>query len=124
MASVADTGGQAPPSPPEEEVVVVRRRSVWWTVSKWLGIVLGILIALVAAFLIWLNSDSGRRFIVERINGLEMASGLRIHIDRIEGSIWNEMTVHGLTLSDPQGAFFAAPTAALNYNPFSYLRRS
>jgi translocation and assembly module TamB len=124
MASVADTGGQAPPSPPEEEVVVVRRRSVWWTVSKWLGIVLGILIALVAAFLIWLNSDSGRRFIVERINGLEMASGLRIHIDRIEGSIWNEMTVHGLTLSDPQGAFFAAPTAELNYNPFAYIRRS
>jgi translocation and assembly module TamB len=124
MASIADTGGQAPPSPPEEEVVVVRRRSVWWTISKWLGILLGVLVALVVALLIWINSDSGRRFIVERINGLEMASGLRIHVDRIDGSIWGEMSVHGLTLSDPQGAFFAAPRADLNYSPLSYIRRS
>jgi translocation and assembly module TamB len=123
MASVADPGAQAPPSPPEDVVVVVRR-SPWWTVAKWLGIVLATLIALIAAFLIWLNSDAGRRFIVNQINGLEMASGLRVHVDRIDGSIWGEMTVHGLVLSDPQGAFFAAPQAQIEYSPFAYLRRS
>ncbi|HEY0114526.1 MAG TPA: translocation/assembly module TamB domain-containing protein, partial [Allosphingosinicella sp.] len=122
MASVADSGGQAPSAPPEDVVVVVRR-SPWWRVAKWLAILLGALVALAAGFLIWLNSEYGRRYIVEQINGLEMASGLRIHIDRIDGSIWSEMTVHGLVLSDPQGAFFAAPQAQIDYNPFAYIRR-
>lgn len=122
---MADTGGQTPPAPPEDEVVVVvRRRSLGWRIAKWLAIILGVLVAAIAAFLIWLNSDSGRRFIVEQINGIEMASGLRIHIDRIDGSIWDEMTVHGLTLSDPEGVFFAANQAQVSYNPFSYLRGS
>jgi len=123
MASVADTGGQAPPAPPPEDVVVIRR-SPWWRVAKWLGIFLGLLIAAVAAFLIWLNSDSGRRFIVERINGLELASGLKINVDRIEGDIWSEVTVHGMTLSDPQGVFLAVPRAEVDYTLMSYLRRS
>ena len=123
MASIADTGDSAPPAPPED-VVVVRRRSPWWRVAKWLAIILGLLVAAVAAFLIWLNSDSGRRYIADQINSLELASGLRIHVDRIEGSIWSDLTIHGLTLSDPQGVFFAAPTAQLGYSPFSYIRRN
>jgi translocation and assembly module TamB len=124
MASVADTGGQAPPSPPSDEVVVVRRRNPAVRVAKWFAIILSLLVALAAAFLIWLNSDSGRRFIVERINGLELASGLKINIERIDGNIWSDVTVHGLTLSDPQGAFLAVPQAQVDYNLMSYLRGS
>ncbi len=124
MASVADTGDQAPPSPPPPPEVIVIRRSPWRRVAKWTAIVVGALLAALIAFLLWLNSDSGRRFIVDQINGLEMASGLKINIDRIDGSIWGEMTVHGLTLADPEGVFFAADTAEVNYSPLSYVRRS
>lgn len=119
MASVADTGDQAPPP----DVIVVRR-SPWRRVAMWTAIVVGVLLAAIIAFLLWLNSDSGRRFIVDQINALEMASGLDIEIERIDGSIWGELTIHGLTLADPEGVFFAADTAELNYNPLSYLRRS
>ncbi|HZG45545.1 MAG TPA: hypothetical protein VEZ41_04660, partial [Allosphingosinicella sp.] len=124
MASVADTGGQAPPSPPPEEVVVVRRRNPAVRVLKWLAIILGLLVIAVAGFLIWLNSDPGRRFIVERINNLELASGLKINIERIDGNIWSDVTVRGLTLSDPQGAFLAVPEAQVDYDLMSYVRSS
>ena len=125
MATLADQGGTpAPPPPPRDTTIVVVRRSPWVTLAKVLAIILGALVALAAGFLLWLNSDSGRRFIVNQINGLEMASGLRIHVDEIEGSIWDKMTVRGLTLSDPRGAFFAAPVAELDYDLSSYLRRS
>jgi translocation and assembly module TamB len=124
MASVADTGDNIPPAPLEEVVVVRRRSSIGWRIAKWLGVILALLVTAIIAFLIWLNSDSGRRFIVDQINGLEMASGLKVNVDRIDGSIWSELTIHGLTLSDPQGAFFAAPQAELVYNPFAYIRDS
>lgn len=123
MASVADTGDQTPPQPPET-IVVVKKRGIGWRIAKWTGIVLATIVALLAAFLLWLNTDSGRGWIVERINELEFASGLKIKIDRIDGSIWSEMTVHGLTLSDSEGEFFTAEQAAVDYSPLSYLRGS
>ncbi|MFN3724700.1 MAG: translocation/assembly module TamB domain-containing protein [Allosphingosinicella sp.] len=123
MASVADSGGTPPPIEPTETVVVRRRRPAL-TFAKWLAIILGVIVAAAAAFLIWLNSDSGRRFVVDQINGIEMASGLKIHVDSIEGSIWGRMTLRGLVLSDPKGAFFAAPVAEVDYRPLAYIRRS
>ena len=122
MASVADTGGTPPVEP--TETVIVRRRNPFITAAKWLAIILAAIVALCIAFLLWLNSDSGRGTIVDRINGLEMASGLRIHVDSIEGSIWDRMTVRGLVLSDPRGPFLAAPVAEIDYRPLDYLRRS
>ena len=65
---------------------------------------------------------SGRRYIVRQINNLETASGLDIDIARIEGSIFGELTIHGLTLKDPRGTFFYAPTATVDYRPFAYFR--
>ena len=58
---------------------------------------------LLGAFLLWLNTDPGRRFIVRQINAFETASGLQVHVGRIEGSVFGELTLHDLTLADPQG---------------------
>jgi len=124
MASVADTGDQAPPTEPPEEVVVVRRPSFAWRLVRWLTIILGLLVISAAGFIIWLNTDGGRRFIVERINNLELASGLDITVERIDGSIWGDATIHNLTLADPQGRFLAVPQAQVNFEPLSFLRRS
>jgi len=101
--------------------VAVRRRALGWTIAKWAAIVLATILALAAAFLLWLNTEAGHRFIVNRINAMEMNSGLKIHVGRIEGSIFGRMTVHDLTLSDPRGAFASAPRAELDYRPFAYL---
>lgn len=91
------------------------------TALKWAGIVLGILLLLVLAIYAWIESDPGRRFIVRQINQLETASGLDIEIGRIEGSVFGEMVVHDLRLSDPQGLFFRAPRVEVDWRPFAYL---
>ncbi|MEA3015161.1 MAG: translocation and assembly module TamB [Sphingomonadales bacterium] len=106
---------------PEDEIVVVRRRGPGWTIAKWAGIVLATLVAIAAAFLLWLNSDAGHRFIVDRINAMEMTSGLKIHVGRIEGSIFGRLTVHDLQIADPRGTFASAPRAEVDYRPFAYL---
>jgi len=99
-----------------------RKRDVARSTAKWLGIAIAAIVVLIAAFLIWLNSDPGRRYIVNQINNLETASGLDIDIGRIEGSIFGDLTIHELVLRDPKGTFFYAPTARVEYRPFAYFR--
>ena len=36
--------------------------------------------------------------------------------------MFGELTLHDLSLADPKGIFFRAPTAELDYRPFAYLR--
>ncbi|HEY0027550.1 MAG TPA: translocation/assembly module TamB domain-containing protein [Allosphingosinicella sp.] len=92
------------------------------TVAKWVGIVLVGLLVLLAAAWIWLNSSLGHRYVVRQINNLEVASGLDIDVQRIEGSLFGELKVYGLTLKDPKGTFFAAPEATLDWRPLSYFK--
>jgi translocation and assembly module TamB len=110
-----------PPEEPER-IVVHRGRRRARGAAKWAGIVFLAFVALIGASLIWLNSDAGRRYVVRQINNLETASGLDINVGRIEGSIFGSLTIHDLTLADPDGVFFYAPTAAVDYRPFAYFR--
>jgi len=102
-------------------IVVVRRRHPAATIAKWLGIGLLAVVALIAAFLLWLNTDPGRRFLVNQINAFETVTGLKVHVGRIEGSVFGGLTLHDLSLADPKGTFFRAPTAELDYRPLAYL---
>src|SRR5688500_14428981 len=109
-------------APADDRVVIVRRRHPALTAAKWTGIGLLTLLLLIGAFLVWLNTDPGRRFIVRQINNFEAASGLQVQVGRIEGSVFGEMILHDVRLSDSEGVFFRAPRAELDYRPFSYLR--
>lgn len=102
----------------------IRTRGLGWTIARWAGIVLASLLVLIAAFLLWLNTDPGRRFIVARINAIETASGLKIHVGSIEGSVFSRMTLRDVSFADSRGTFATAPAAELDYRPFSYLLSS
>lgn len=91
-------------------------------IAKWTAIALAAIVVLIGAFLLWLNSDSGRRFIADQINAFEAASGLKVHVARIEGSVFGELRLVDVSLSDSQGIFFRANQADLDYRPFAYLR--
>src|SRR5436190_7348283 len=105
----------------EEQVVVVRRGG-WRRAAKYAAFALLGIVLLLAAFLAWLNTDPGRRFIVRQINAFETVSGLQVHVGRIEGSVFSRMRLVDLSLADPQGTFFRAPVADVEYRPFAYLR--
>jgi translocation and assembly module TamB len=101
-------------------VPIGRRRAR--AAAKWTGIGLLSVLLLVTLFFLWLNSEMGRGFVVRQINQLETATGLRIHVGKIEGSLFSELTLRDLALSDPKGNFFTAPEAKMGWRPFAYFR--
>ena len=104
----------------ERESTVSRRRSPLFTFLKWFTIVAVGLAALVALILVGLNTDPGRRLVADQLSKMEFANGMRVGVDRIEGSLYGDSVIHGLTLSDPRGVFFRAPVVRLDWRPFDY----
>ena len=92
--------------------------------GRWQPILLAVLLALLAAFaggLVWLDSAPGHRWIAAKINASERSNGLRIRIERLDGSIYNKTVLRGVTLGDPAGAFFRARTVNLDWFPLVFL---
>lgn len=85
-----------------------------------------ILLSLLAAFLalasvfVWLDTPSGHRFAAGRIAQLDLGSGLRLEIGRIDGSLYRKAVLHDVRLSDPQGVFLSAPEVRLRWWPASW----
>ena len=98
------------------------RRLAWdapW--QRWTAGLLALLLLTAVAALAWLDTGAGHRFLASRIAAISPPSGLRIHVDRIEGSIYRKAVLHGVTLSDPKGAFIDAPRVELDWWPFAWL---
>lgn len=91
-----------------------------WPLRSLLALTVLIILGLVGAA-IWLDSDSGHRFIINQVEALEPANGLRIGIAEIDGSIYGKGEVQGLELSDPRGRFFTAGTVAVDWNPLAWI---
>ena len=98
------------------------RRRAWdgpW--QRWIAGLLALLLLVAVGALVWLDTPSGHRFLISRIDRISPPSGLHIRVDRIEGSIYRRAVLHGLTLSDPKGAFLDAPRVELDWWPFAWL---
>nr|MBA3897624.1 translocation/assembly module TamB [Sphingomonadaceae bacterium] len=88
---------------------------------RWIGGGIAALL-LIAAALAWIaDTGAGHRFIADRIAALAPASGLRIHIGRIDGSIYGATKVRDLRLADAEGVFFEAGEIDLRWSPLKYL---
>jgi len=91
-------------------------------VAIWTGGAILALILLLALVLLGLNTGPGRRFVADRISGFSTESGLKFQVGRIEGSIYGEMTIRDLRVSDTKGVFATAPRINVDWRPFAYLR--
>ncbi|MET0372398.1 MAG: translocation/assembly module TamB domain-containing protein [Sphingobium sp.] len=89
--------------------------------QRWLLAGVVSLVLILASAVAWLDTEGGHRFLVSRLERVQPASGLRIHVDRIDGSIYRKAVLRGLTLSDPRGRFFDAPEAQLDWWPFAWV---
>ena len=90
-------------------------------ILKWIvGIVLTLL-AVAAALLLLADSSVGHRYLIDRIEALRPASGLRFEIGRIDGSIWNRASIRDFRVADGQGIFFESPEVDLDWSPRAYL---
>ncbi|MBV8908160.1 MAG: translocation/assembly module TamB, partial [Sphingomonas sp.] len=61
------------------------------------------------------------RWIVDQIAGLETASGLRIQIGRIDGSIFGKSQLRNVRVSDSRGIFLTSPNIKLDWAPGAWL---
>ncbi|MEQ8745088.1 translocation/assembly module TamB domain-containing protein [Parasphingorhabdus sp.] len=97
------------------------KKKAWrWPMRSLLALAVLAIVSVVGAA-IWLDSDSGHRFIIDQVEALEPANGLRIRVADIEGSIYGKAEVQGLALSDPKGQFFRAESVAVDWNPLAWI---
>jgi len=82
------------------------------------------LLALAVVGLVILDTSPGHRFIVDRIQQLETASGLRFRIGRIEGSIFGETRLKNVAVLDRHGVFVTSPEIDMDWTPGAWLRNS
>ncbi|MEM1132827.1 MAG: translocation/assembly module TamB domain-containing protein [Pseudomonadota bacterium] len=100
----------------EDEAI---RKSRWrW--PRRFGIALVLLVATLILLALGLDTQPGHRFVVNRIEALELENGLRIRMERIDGSIYEEAIIHDLELLDPEGLFFSVEKTTLNWRPLAW----
>jgi translocation and assembly module TamB len=104
-----------------EEPELRRRRPLARSVLRWLGIALLALLAMIAITAAWLHTKSGREFIVERIAKVAPASGLKIEVGSIEGSVLWSATLHDVKFRDANDTLFLeVPEVDLNWRPIKF----
>jgi translocation and assembly module TamB len=79
------------------------------------------LLLLLGVGLVLLDSAPGHRFIIDRIAKIETASGLRIRIGRIDGSIFGKSQLRNVRVSDPNAIFLTSPNIVLDWAPGAWL---
>lgn len=96
--------------------------------ARWLAItakgIIGLALALLvaaAAFLAFLDTAPGHRFIADKIADMAPRSGLKIVIGRIEGSIYGDTRLRNVRLYDPQGQFAEIPYLAMDWQPLAWI---
>ncbi|NNM77527.1 translocation/assembly module TamB [Sphingomonas sp. ID1715] len=98
------------------EEAIVRRRSRWRYAAL---IPIALVLALLAA--IWgIDTDAGHRFLIDRIERLQIRTGLKIRIGRIDGSIYGRARLKDVRLYDPNGVFLSVPDARLSWSPWRW----
>lgn len=119
---MADALPPLDPGAPEPVPRVIVRRSFARSgaVAAIKTLIVAAVLAVAAVFVI--DSSIGHRFLVDRIIALAPASGLRVSVGRIDGSVYGAATIHDLTLSDAKGPFLVVPVSELDWRPLSWAR--
>ena len=113
----------AAPGEGRGERIVLRRHWGRRLLNEFLVLLL-VLLALLAGALVLLDTAPGHRFIVDRIAQVETATGLKIRVGRIEGSIYGEARLKSVAVSDPQGVFLTSPEIVVDWAPGAWLYNS
>src|SRR5258706_9352505 len=82
------------------------------------------LLVLLAVGLVLLDTAPGHRFIIDRLGRFETASGLKIRIGRIDGSVFGKSQLRNVSIADGKGTFLTSPEIALDWSPGAWLYNS
>ena len=105
-----------PPPPPVRPKRSWFRRLLYELATLLLGIAF-----LLAIGIAILDTAPGHRWIADQIGQLETASGLKIRIGRIEGSLFGQSKLRNVAVFDQHGIFFTSPEIDLDWAPGAWL---
>ncbi|WP_066555764.1 translocation/assembly module TamB domain-containing protein [Croceicoccus bisphenolivorans] len=109
---IIEPAGEDAPAPAKRDWGKYWRR-------RFAAFVLGIIL-LAGAGALLIDSPIGHRFIVNSLASYAPASGLRIKVGRIEGSVLSRATLRDVEFYDPQGKFLTVPEAELDWRPLHW----
>jgi translocation and assembly module TamB len=116
-----DTEGTQAPVPVPVPVPVRAKPKRRWSRMSLAFIALLVLLCIAAAgALRWIDTQSGHRFLISRVETLRPASGLRISVGSIEGSVFRKMRLRDLRFSDDEGRFASVSQADLQWYPLAW----
>lgn len=72
----------------------------------------------------WLDSESGRAFVVRQLPLIKPEIGLTLRAGRIDGSIFGKAVIHDLQLGDPKGVFAVVPRLDLDWRPVDLIKKT
>ncbi|CAN5629083.1 hypothetical protein BH10PSE14_BH10PSE14_22440 [soil metagenome] len=91
-------------------------------IARIAGLLFASLISSLLLAIVALNTGPGRRLLVDQLNGYQTASGIKVELGGIDGSLYGQLVVRDLKLSDSKGVFATAPQIDLDWRPFALLR--
>lgn len=106
---------------PTQTIVIREGRPLWQKAVIGIAGLIVALVVLTAGLLLGLNSQPGKRFLIEQIAAFKLESGMAIEVGRIDGSIYSDMVIHDLVLRDPKGVFAVSPRVHVVWKPFRYV---
>ncbi|WP_373490608.1 translocation/assembly module TamB domain-containing protein [Parasphingorhabdus sp.] len=87
----------------------------------WLGAPLALILVLLFAAYIWLDSGSGHRFVEKQIEAFEFENGLQLEVGQINGSLYGQMEILDLQIRDAKGVFATADSVKMDWRPFAFI---
>ncbi len=108
---MADEPQKTIKDPPKDRVPASRR--FWKWLVRGLGVLLLLLLAITAGAWIWLRTDTGARFIADKICEAMDGSGLNLRIGGIQGPLPLQARLANVELRDKQGLWLTLKEAQL-----------
>lgn len=109
------------PELPIEDTLAPRRNSGIARILLLVVVVIVLFAGLLYGAARWIDSDSGRAFVVSQLPGYKLASGMTIHAGRIDGSLFGRATIHDIVIGDPKGGFAEIPRLAIDWRPLDLI---
>ncbi len=93
----------------------------WRRFGKIIGSAIGILLLVSAGAFIYIDTDAGHEFIADTINSSLKTPESEVHIRAINGSLFSDVDIANVTLSDEQGMWLELTNIKASWKPWALL---
>ncbi len=95
----------------------------WKRIAAYATAAIAGIVVLIAAAGIGVNTAPGKRFLLSFVNGFTTDTGLKVHIGHLDGSIYGDLTLRDIQVSDPKGILLTSPRVHLDWRPLAYFQK-